>query len=156
MNFSAKIVRWALGASFVTAGALKIAHPAGFYSDLLAYEVPFPDSFLRLVAVALPWLEVLCGGALLANLWAETVSFVVACMCLIFVLMLGQAAWRGLDLNCGCFGASGPGWFDHSIMALMRAGVLLVAAGSLWWKTPASPADVASVANDATLANPRR
>ena len=134
MNFSAKIVRWALGASFVTAGALKIAHPAGFYSDLLAYEVPFLDFFLRLVAVALPWLEVLCGGALLANFWAETVGFVVAGMCLIFVLMLGQAVLRGLDLNCGCFGAGTAGWIDHPITALVRACALLFGTVWLWSK----------------------
>ena len=114
MNASAKIVRWAVGVIFVAAGALKLARPADFYSGLLAYEVPLPDFFLRLVAVALPRLEILCGGALLANFWTETVGFPIA--------------------------------------ALLRASVLLLGAGSLWWKAPPAPVNVAPATDHATLA----
>lgn len=125
------IIRCVVGAVFLLAGALKLADPASFYSDLLAYEVTLPDFMFRVIAVAFPWLEVLCGGALLANLWIETVGFLVVAIGLIFVGMLGQAGWRGLDLNCGCFGTSAGGWFNHPITALGRAALLL--GGSIWW-----------------------
>ncbi len=124
------ILRWALGATFLIAGALKLAHPGDFYSALLTYDVGLPDFALRLVAIAFPWLEVLCGGALLVNVWAETVGFLVAGMCLIFVLMLGQAVVRGLELKCGCFGAGAATWFDHPNAAFVRACGLLF--GSIW------------------------
>ena len=123
-------VRWILGAIFVVAGALKIAHPADFYADILAYEVALPDGLLRWVALVLPWLEVSCGAAVLADFWVETAAILMAFMCLTFVLLLGQAVLRGLDLRCGCFGSADLGWLDHPVAALGRASLLLW--GSLW------------------------
>ena len=119
------ICRLALGAIFVVAGGLKIAHPAAFFADLLGYRVPWPELFLRVVALYLPWLEVATGLGLLANLWPETIRPVVAGLCAIFVAMLGQAVARGLDLNCGCLGAGGHGWLERPDVALVRATVLL-------------------------------
>lgn len=127
---SRTVVRWVLGVVFLVAGAMKITHPVDFHADLLAYEVPLPDFFLRLVAIALPWLEAICGAALLVNFWPETTRLLVAAMCLVFVLMLGQAVIRGLDLRCGCFGAGGKGWLDLPAVALVRAILLL--AASVW------------------------
>jgi hypothetical protein len=122
------VCRWLLGAVFLVAGGLKIAHPAGFFSDLLSFHVPLPELSLRLVAIALPWLEVLTGLGLLANYWTETVRPLVALLCASFVLMLAQAVVRGLDLNCGCFGAGAHGWFERPGVALVRASGLLAAA----------------------------
>ena len=124
------IVRWIVGAIFLAAGVIKIARPGDFYSDLLAYEVALPDFLLRLVAVARPWLEVICGVALLVDRWIEAAGCLIALMCLVFVLMLGQAVIRGLDLQCGCFGAGTTSWFDRPSVALARAVMLL--AMSVW------------------------
>jgi putative oxidoreductase len=124
------ILRWALGATFLVAGTLKVFHPADFYSDLLAYDVALPDFVFRLIAVAFPWLEVISGGALLADFWPETVRALTAGLCFVFVLMLGQAVLRDLDLQCGCFGDGAAGWTDRPLVALARAGLLL--GGALW------------------------
>jgi len=125
------LVRLLLGAVFAWAGAEKIAHPADFFSSLLDYGVPFPEAFLRVVAIALPWLEVLCGAGLLANRWMETVGPVVAALCCCFIAMLGEALLRGIDLsNCGCFGPVASQWIDRPAVALLRAVVLL---GAAWY-----------------------
>ena len=116
--------RFVLGAVFLVAGGMKVAHPGDFFSDLLGFGVPFPELFLRVVAVYLPWLEVFAGLGLLLNFWPETVRPLMAALCLVFVLMLGQAVLRGLDLNCGCFGPGGRGWFERPDVALVRAVVL--------------------------------
>lgn len=123
-------VRWTLGAIFVGAGAFKLVHPVAFYADLLAYGIGAPDWFFRSVAVVLPWLEILVGGLLLADWWPESVGFLVAGMCLVFVLALGQAILRGLELKCGCFGDIAAGWFEQPLVALVRAVMFL--AASLW------------------------
>jgi putative oxidoreductase len=120
--------RFVLGAIFLLAGAMKLAHPAAFFSDLLGFGVPFPEMFLRVVAVGLPWLEVLTGLGLLLDFWPETIRPLVSVLCLIFVVMLGQAVLRGLDLNCGCFGAAGAGWFERPDVALVRAALLFAAS----------------------------
>jgi len=129
------LVRLFLGVMFVWAGAEKIAHPADFFSSLLDYDVPFPAAFLRLVAVALPWLEVLCGVGLIVNVWAETVRPVVAGLCLSFIAMLGEALLRGIDLsNCGCFGPATNHWIDRPSVAFLRA--ILLFGGSLYIMVP--------------------
>lgn len=131
------LTRVLLGAVFLVAGVLKIAHPVDFHSDLLVYDVPLPDAVFRVVAVALPWLEAICGAALLADFWTETVGAVVTAMGVIFVIMLGQAVVRGLELTCGCLGSDDEGWFDRPGVALVRAVVLL--AGSVWlWLKPSA------------------
>lgn len=118
-----------LGAIFAWAGAEKIVHPADFFMSLLDYGVPFPEGFLRLVAVALPWLEVFCGLALLVNAWGETVRPLVAALCLVFVAMLAEAVLRGIDLsNCGCFGPMAYSWLERPWVALPRTLVLFCAA----------------------------
>ena len=119
-----------LGLVFVVAGGMKAAHPSDFFSDLLGFGLPLPELFLRLVAVGLPWLEVFTGLGLVLNFWPETIRPLVAFLYLVFVVMLGQAVIRGLDLNCGCFGASGQGWFERPDVALVRA--LLLFAASLY------------------------
>lgn len=117
-----------LGLVFAVAGGMKAAHPAAFFSDLLGFGLPFPEIFLRVVAVSLPWLEVFTGLGLILNFWPETIRPLVAFLYLVFVVMLGQAVIRGLDLNCGCFGASGQGWFERPDVALVRACLLFAAS----------------------------
>jgi hypothetical protein len=80
------------------------------------------------VAVALPWLEILSGLALIANVWAETVRPLVSALCLIFVALLAQALIRGLSVTCGCFGFAAAGWFERPDVALVRAVLLLAAS----------------------------
>ena len=128
-------VRWLLGAIFVVAGALKVAAPGDFHTDLAAYGIPLPDFTLRLVAVAFPFLEIFCGTALLVGLWPETVGALSAGLCLVFVLMLGQAMLRGLELKCGCLGEGDSGWFDRPSVALARAALMLCAAVWSWLKS---------------------
>ena len=127
--------RIGMGVILVVAGGLKIAAPVEFYSGLLDYQVALPALVWRWLAVLLPWLEVLCGGALLADCWPETVRFLVSVLCLGFVLMLGQALLRGLELECHCFGGSKGGWWSNPWVALGRAGGLLAVSGWLLWAT---------------------
>jgi putative oxidoreductase len=125
-------VRLVLAAVFLAAGLLKIVQPAKFYDQLLAYETGLSADLLRLIAVWLPWVEISAGGVLLTSLWTETVALLVSALYLLFTALLGQAVLRGLDFNCGCFGAATPAWFDHPPMALLRTGLLLVMATWLW------------------------
>jgi len=131
------VVRIAAGALLVAAGLLKLARPTEFHADLLAYDVPLPDAGWRAIAVVLPWVEVFGGAAFAAGVWPETTGVLVAVLALIFVGMLGQAVIRGLDLRCGCFGAAGGAVFGHPVAALVRALLLLAAAG--WLLVPNAP-----------------
>ncbi len=124
------IVRLVLAGLFLWAGMAKLADPARFFSALLGYALPLPESSLRLIAVTLPWLECLCGGGLLLQVWPETVRPLTTLLCLIFLVLLSQALLRGLDVDCGCFGGKHTAWYNQPRPAWLRA--LALSIGSLY------------------------
>lgn len=127
----AGFIRIVLGLVFILAAWAKITDASTFYVGLLTYELPLPDLVLRLVATLLPWIELACGLMLWANLWADTIRPMVTFLCAVFVAMLAQAAIRGLDIDCSCFGAGPLAWLERKEIALPRALILLAASGYL-------------------------
>ena len=92
-----------LGALMLWAAVSKLADPTDFLSSIYAYKTPLPQLLLKLAAVVLPWLELLCGLLLIANVWSETALTLAVALLAVFVLATGQAWARGLDISCGCF-----------------------------------------------------
>ena len=58
------------------------------------------------IAYSLPWLELLVGLCLLVNLQIRAASLWALLMTVVFLIGIGSAWWRGIDLHCGCFGKS--------------------------------------------------
>ena len=146
------IVRLLLGLLFVWAAVSKLADPMKFYTSLLQYQMPLPDLLLRMSAVALPWMELLCGLALLANVWTVPALLVTLVLFVAFIGSTGQAWMRDLDISCGCFNleifglkADSPTvrLIESASFAFFRNLVLLVAAVWLFRTslrtTPAEP-----------------
>jgi putative oxidoreductase len=92
-----------LGALFIYAGAVKLLDPVRFAGDIENYHLlPWPVG-VRL-AFYLPWLEILCGLALIfRRLYSGALVLVFALM-LVFIGATISAKVRGLDISCGCFG----------------------------------------------------
>ncbi len=99
-------LRWLLGIVFIWAALGKMVGPQDFLANLYEYQLPLPEFFLRLVAVSLPWLELICGLSLLVNSWPESTLGVIMLMMLVFIGATGQAWMRGLEIDCGCFGTA--------------------------------------------------
>jgi len=108
------VVRLVLGALFVWAAVGKLGDPYSFYTSILAYQMPLPDALQRLAGMTLPWVEMLCGLALLANAWTEAALGVQAVLFGFFIVATGQAWLRGLDIACGCFDLTMIGIADDS------------------------------------------
>jgi uncharacterized membrane protein YphA (DoxX/SURF4 family) len=96
-------LRWVMGALMLWAAVSKLAQPTDFLGSIYAYELPLPRSWLQLAAVVLPWLELLCGLLLLANVWSETALAAISALLVVFIAATGQAWLRGLQISCGCF-----------------------------------------------------
>lgn len=117
-----------LSGVFIYAGILKIADPAAFRKAFENYHlVPF-----RLIPVFIhwiPWMEVCLG----AFFWipgfrrASLSGFIL--LLLTFSAALLQAVWRGLDINCGCFGSHNLDSDVH--WAILRNLLLILTA--LWF-----------------------
>jgi hypothetical protein len=138
--------RYLLGGLLLWAAVSKLANPTAFLGSLYAYDLPLPAALLKVVAVVLPWLELLCGLLLLANAWPQTTLLFVAGLFGVFVVATAQAAGRGLEIACGCFDlkilgfaevATGTVHFLESPgFALVRNLALLAAAVWLLRLTP--------------------
>jgi len=105
----------ALGVSFVYASLDKIWVPADFARIVYHYRLIGPDQHLgplpaNLLAVTLPWMEVLAGVLLIAGFWRREAAAVTGLMLVTFIFAVGWALALGIDIeNCGCFSVSGAG-----------------------------------------------
>ncbi len=129
MNLAGKhllsILRVALAAVFVYAGALKVNDPVAFAGNIAAYKL-LPYFAAYLAAAILPWLEICCGVLLIIGWRLRAAAGMVALLNIAFIVALAAAMVRGLDIDCGCFkqaAAKAPVW-----QALLRDTVLLVMA----------------------------
>ena len=112
--------RLLLGGTFIIAAALKIKDPPAFVADIDHYRLlPYPLALTT--GVYLPWLELLCGTAVLVRRLERGALALLLGLCGLFSLALAAALARGLDINCGCFG---HGTTANLPMALARSLVL--------------------------------
>lgn len=115
--------RLVLGGVFVVAGATKVFDPGGLAASIRTYELGLPEWFVSLSAYSLPYLEVMLGVYLIAGLFTKTSAWATNALMLVFTVALLQGAFRGLQIDCGCFGSSAETsnlWLD----ALRDVGLL--------------------------------
>lgn len=117
-----------VGALFVYAGILKALDPAQFALDVQNFRlVPWTADVL--IALYLPWLEIVCGGALvIGRAGLRGALWLITGLMLAFVAAIFSAKIRGLDIACGCFGHGPAHGFGT---ALARDFALLAVCGAL-------------------------
>jgi uncharacterized membrane protein YphA (DoxX/SURF4 family) len=98
------VFRIVLGGLFVYAGAVKVLEPLGFAQDIRNYNLVGP-SLSFIAAVVLPWLEILAGAFLIAGVWKRGAALVLSGLLVFFIILTIVTMARGLDVDCGCFGA---------------------------------------------------
>ena len=99
------VFRLIVGGLFIYAGVLKIADPLGFAQDIQNYRLVPAGHRASSTALILPWLEILAGAALVAGLFKRTSAGLISLMLVVFIVLVAVTMVRGLDVDCGCFGA---------------------------------------------------
>jgi putative oxidoreductase len=102
------IILWRLlailiGALFVYAGVLKAWDPIRFAGEIENYHI-LPWWLGVRLAFYLPWLEILCGFALIFRRLYSGALVLVLLLVLVFIGASVAAKMRGIDISCGCFG----------------------------------------------------
>jgi uncharacterized membrane protein YphA (DoxX/SURF4 family) len=100
------MLRLVVGGAFIFAGALKIANPAKFAIDVSNYRL-LPHEWINLVAILMPWMEVVAGAFVLTGIWLRAAAMVITSMTVMFAVVIMSALARGLNIECGCFGTLG-------------------------------------------------
>jgi uncharacterized membrane protein YphA (DoxX/SURF4 family) len=102
------IVRWLVAAIFIFAGITKILHPENFARDIDNYRM-LPYLLVTVMAIILPWLEILCGVFLIIGKWEKGAAVTLLILTLMFLIAMSSAIFRGLDITCGCFAMTAEG-----------------------------------------------
>lgn len=105
------IARLVVGIVFIYAAVGKILDPHFFAREINNYSLA-PAFLINIFAITLPWIEFIAAVFLIAGLRLKASSILIGIMLIIFIVAVGIAIFRGLDINCGCFGktVSKVGW----------------------------------------------
>jgi uncharacterized membrane protein YphA (DoxX/SURF4 family) len=130
-------VQIALGVIFVAAALPKIVDPPSFAHMIYNYKL-VPAALNNLMALVMPWIELLCGIALILDIWRRTARTIIGVLLLTFIMAIGINLVRGNAIDCGCFDVSAAGKTREERLADMRLVILrdfgmLLMVGQLWW-----------------------
>ncbi len=119
-----------VGGIFIYAGVMKIFDPVGFANDIDNYKI-LPWLLTVRLAFYLPWLEILCGLAVILGLLYRGGLLILTMLISIFIIASVIAKARGLDITCGCFGHASKylSFFGHLALDF----VLLALLVALWF-----------------------
>ena len=133
------IFRIILGIIFIYASYDKILNPAAFSKNIHNYHIT--DNLIwveNLVALILPWLELIVGVFLIFGVFLEGSTSITIGLYIFFIIILSQAVFRGIDVHCGCFKTEADaGVTDLRMELIMRIGqdfVLLAMAFVIKYK----------------------
>ena len=123
--------RLLVGGLFIYASFYKILDPQSFAKTIWYYHM-VPGKLVNLIALIMPWLELLCGlGLIFGVLYRGSVLWVTALISL-FMVALTTTIVRGLNIDCGCFKA-GQAATDPAWRALWADVILMVFAVQMLW-----------------------
>jgi uncharacterized membrane protein YphA (DoxX/SURF4 family) len=116
-----RLCQLAIGAYFILAALGKIGDLGSFALQVHNFRI-VPVWSENLVAMWLPWVELLAGLALVLGVRARSGALVTFVLLVAFTAGVGLAMARGLDFECGCFGTS-----DHT-----RVGAFKLLQNIVW------------------------
>lgn len=96
-------IRVILALLFIFSAITKIADMDYFVKSLENYKL-MPTESLNLLALIIPWMELIIGVFLLIGFLVKESAFIGSIMLGIFIIAIIISLTRGLNIDCGCFG----------------------------------------------------
>jgi uncharacterized membrane protein YphA (DoxX/SURF4 family) len=96
------IARWVVGLLFVLASLHKILQPGVFAQIVYSYQL-FPDFSINLIAIFLPFVELVAGLALVCGIYPRAAAAIVNALLVAFMVIIAINLTRGHAFDCGCF-----------------------------------------------------
>jgi uncharacterized membrane protein YphA (DoxX/SURF4 family) len=123
------VSRLILGGVLFAAGYLKVGSLDKSQMAVRAYEL-LPISIANFLGLVLPYFEIAIGLLLILGAGTRIAAALGGFTMLIFIIAIGQAWARGLNIDCGCFGGGGavaPGQTRYLQEILRDAGLVALA-----------------------------
>lgn len=93
-----------IGGVFFYASMHKINFPGEFAETIANYQL-VPFWAVNLLAVFLPWTELICGFLLIIGVRTKSAAAVAAGLLAVFTVAVVITLIRGIPMGCGCFSA---------------------------------------------------
>jgi uncharacterized membrane protein YphA (DoxX/SURF4 family) len=122
------IVRIALGGVFLLSCIPKIADPEAFAKIVTNYQLLSPP-LVSATAILFPWIEAICGLALVSGRFEKGAALLVSLMMVVFIAIILYNAYRGLNIACGCFSLAAR---EPSSVVLNTVRNLFILAAGTW------------------------
>ncbi len=140
-DYLTMLSRLVIGIRLIYASYYKVIEPASFAKSIWYYHM-VPGSLINLMALVLPWLELICGLGLILGLFYDGAKVWATLMMVMFIIALSSTIVRGIDIDCGCFkasqGATGSAWkslvFD--LVAMVFVIQMLLSKSRRWLICP--------------------
>ncbi|MDZ7291123.1 MAG: DoxX family membrane protein [candidate division KSB1 bacterium] len=94
-------LRLLLGFIFIYSGFSKLGDLAGFAEAIDNYRI-LPRPAINVLAIILPWIELLSGASLLSGILLRGGAILIASAMAIFTAAVATSMARGIDITCGC------------------------------------------------------
>jgi len=136
---------------FLYAGYEKVREPWLQFAISIDTFKAVPENWLEPLARILPWCEIALGISLLPGILSRYFALIATLLLTLFLSVGIRAYAKGLQVDCGCFGAGNSGaldakWFAEHVA--MVALALAVTVGEFMRRRSGSP-DVASTFREA-------
>ena len=124
-NWIELAVRWILGITFIYASFHKIISPGDFAKIVYGYGL-FPEMFINLIAIIIPFLELVAGVALIIGFYPRSAAIIINALLLAFITVLAINLIRGHEFDCGCFSVEQSGYASSPKVTLVRDVIYFV------------------------------
>ncbi len=121
-----------IGFIFIYAAIPKIIRPDEFADGINNYRI-LPYFLVNLLAIGLPYVELLFGLFLFIGIRIKAASLGTTLLMVVFILAVLSAWIRGIDITCGCFGSGGE---IISIKEIARDIIFFLMSIITFLKTP--------------------
>lgn len=103
-----------LAVVFILSGLDKINDLASFSQSIENYRI-LPFSVINIIAIIVPWIELIAGSLLLLGFYIKENSTLILLLLFVFTAAIISAVLRDLDIDCGC-----QGTFDGQKVGILK------------------------------------
>jgi uncharacterized membrane protein YphA (DoxX/SURF4 family) len=126
-EYLALLIRLVVGGIFIYASIDKITNPGQFARIVYNYHL-LPGELINMFALILPWVEFICGLAIILGIYYEGSVLIINLVVLSFLIALGINYFRGVNLECGCFTVSSKAKGSILELLIRDIGLLILTA----------------------------
>ena len=105
-EYLALVLRIFVGYYFIYASMSKIPYPAQFAEILAMYRL-FPYPFVNVLAVVVPWMELVSGLFIIIGLRNRASAILIMLLYIGFNIAIGLNVIIGSPITCGCYDTVG-------------------------------------------------